>query len=220
MAINKEMKKPVKKSRGPVKKGSQKAEKEKIKENRIIRNVLIFIGIFFLMLILSFVIMKNSKNPKYGGLTFNIINEGELTFYHTSIPIIYKGEVAYYNIYLRNNPRELKRKVPFYGELDSIKNTVINITDEFDCEGDQVIAIANLVNIYGAIGKEIMKDENASCDELGRYTYLIVQQGEETSIEKFGTSCYKININDCEILEGTERFIAEMLAKYHSEVYE
>ncbi|MCX6750206.1 MAG: hypothetical protein NTZ83_02005, partial [Candidatus Pacearchaeota archaeon] len=64
-----------------------------------------------------------------------------------------------------------------------------------------------------------MRDENASCDELGRYMYIVVQPGEETSVEKFGPNCYNINIKDCEILEGTERFITEMLVKIHSDIY-
>ncbi|MGY4884969.1 MAG: hypothetical protein ACP5NZ_05310 [Nanobdellota archaeon] len=190
-----------------------------VNENKALKSVLVFIGVFFVVLIITFFILKSSNNPKYGGLTFNIIQEGQLTFYHTSIPVLYNGEVKDYNIYLRNNPRYLKKEVPFNGEIDSIKITAVNITKEFDCEGDQVIAIANLVNVYGAIKKDIMKDENATCDELGRYMYISIQPGEETSVEQIGPNCYNINIKDCEILEGTERFILELLSKYNSKVY-
>lgn len=197
-------------------------EKKKIKseEDKVLRFVLLFIGVFFLVLIVSFFVIRQQNNPDYKGLTFNVIQEGEITFYQTSFPVLYQGEVAEYNIYLRNNPKELARKVTFEGEIDSIKDTVINITKEFDCDGDQVIAIANLVNLYNALGKDIMADNNASCDELGRYMYIVVQPGEETSIEQYGPSCYNINIKDCEILEGTERFIAEMLVKIHSDIYD
>jgi hypothetical protein len=194
-------------------------KKERKQENKILRNVLIFIGIFFAILIASFIIMRFSNHPKYSGLTFNVIQEGQLTFYQTSIPTLHNGTVAQYNIYLRNDPKELKKEVPFVGAIDSIDNTVINITQEFDCNGDQVIAIANIVNLYGALNKKIMKDENASCDELGRYMYIVVQPGEETKIEKFGSNCYRIDIKDCEILQGTERFILEMLSKQYSDIY-
>lgn len=198
----------------------QKAMKEERKKlNNALRWLLIFIGIFFLVLIISFFVIKSSSNLKYGGLTFKAIQEGELLFYQTSFPIIYKGEVAEYNVYLRKNPKELSKKVEFSGEISSLQNSVIDIKKEFDCEGDQVIAIANLVNVYGAIGKKLMRDENASCDEFGRYMYIVVQPGEKTSIEQFGPSCYNINIKDCEILEGTERFILEILSKYRSDIY-
>ena len=193
---------------------------ERKEENKVLRAILLFVGIFFLVLLVSFFLIRTPTHQRYGGLTFKITQEGELTFYHTSFPIIYKGNPTEYNVYLRNNPKELVKKVPFDGEIDSIQNTVINITKEFDCEGDQIIAIANIVNVYNAIGKDIMKDENASCDESGRYMYIVVQPGESTSVEQFGPSCYSINIKDCEILQGTERFILELLSEYHSEIYE
>jgi hypothetical protein len=208
-------KKNIKKENNEV----REEKKERTKENKILKIILLIIGFFFLAIIVSFVMMRISSHPKYGGLTFNVVQEGELKFYQTSFPIIYKGDVAKYNIYLRKNPKELQRKIPFTGEISSIQDTVIDIRKDFDCNGDQVIAIANIVNLYGAINKKIMRDENASCDELGRYMYLVVQPGEETSVEQFGPNCYNINVKDCEILEGTERFIMEMLAKINSNIY-
>jgi hypothetical protein len=194
-------------------------KKERKEENKILKVVLFFIGVFFLALVIAFVSMKSSNHPKYGGLTFNAIQEGQLQLYQTSIPTIHNGNVADYNIYLRNNPKELKKNVDFDGQIDSLDDTVINITKEFDCNGDQVIAIANLINVYAAINKKIMKDDNASCDELGRYMYLVIQPGEETRIDQFGPSCYNIQIKECEILPGTERFIIELLAKANSDIY-
>ena len=185
------------------------------KENKILRNVLISIGIILLILVLSVFIGKASTHFKYKDVKFNIVKEGELTLYHTSFPVVYNGTNMMYNIYLRNDPRKLNRKVPAKGTLLSIEDTVLNITQETGCDGKEGrgTAIANLINLYGAIGKDIMKDENASCDDLGRYMYINIQPGNETRIDKFGPNCYNINIKDCEILEGTERFIAGLLVK-------
>jgi hypothetical protein len=194
-------------------------KKDRKKENKILKVILMIIGIFFLILVISFASMRTSNHPKYGGLTFDVIQQGQITFYKTSVPTLYNGSVAEYNIYLRNNPKELRRKVAFNGEIDSIRDTVINITQEFDCNGDQVIAIANVINLYSALNKKIIKDDNASCDSLGRYMYVVVQPGEETRIDQFGPNCYNIQIKECEILPGTERFIMEMLAKDYSNIY-
>jgi len=183
------------------------------KENRLLRNILIFIGIIFLIMVLSFFIANSSNQFKYKGVKFDIMQEGQLTLYHTSFPVMYNGTEMTYNIYLRNDPRELEKKVPASGTLASLDDTVVNITQEFDCDGKQMIAIGNLQNVYNAIGRSFIRDENASCDSLGRYMYLVIQPGNETSIEKFGPNCYNINIKDCEILEGTERFIVGMLVK-------
>jgi hypothetical protein len=162
---------------------------------------------------LIFFIVNAPNKFDYKGVTFNVVNEGNLVLYHTSFPVAYNGGVADYNIYLRNDPREIAETVPAKGTLLDIQDTVINITQEFNCDGKQMIAIANLNNLYSAIGKKLITDENASCDSLGRYMYVVIQPGNETSVEKFGPNCYNINIKDCEILEGTERFIAGLLVK-------
>jgi len=185
------------------------------KENKLLRNVLIFIGIVFLVLVISVFIGKASTHFKYKDVKFDIVKEGELTLYHTSFPVIYNGTNMVYNIYLRNDPRELEKTVPAKGTLLSIDDAFYSVSQEIECDGKQGrnTAIPNLQNTYNAIGKNFIRDENASCDPQGRYMYIVIQPGNETSIEKFGPNCYNININNCEILEGTERFIAGLLVK-------
>jgi len=39
--------------------------------------------------------------------------------------------------------------------------------------------------------------------------FVLIQESTRTSIEQFGPACYNINIKNCEILEGTERFLAD-----------
>jgi hypothetical protein len=46
--------------------------------------------------------------------------------------------------------------------------------------------------------------------------YIVIQPGNETRIDKFGPNCYSININNCQILEGTERLIGKMLVAINS----
>jgi hypothetical protein len=195
----------------PVKKG------QKANESKILVSILICLGFLILMVVVYFVASKSATQFKYDGIKFTVMKQGELTLYQTSFPVIYKGNKSVYNIYLRNDPRILDKEVPAPDTPLVIDNTVVNITKEFNCNGDQVIAIANIVNLYGAIGKKIIKDENASCDSAGRYMYLTIQPGNETQIEKVGPNCYNININKCEILEGTERFLTKMLASINSE---
>jgi hypothetical protein len=215
--VKKDGKEKIVETNGIIQKDSiRKGEIER--ENKLLRNILIAIGIFLLVIVLAFFIAKASHQFKYKGVKFNIVKEGDLILYHSSFPIIYNGSNAVYNIYLRNDPRELEKKVPAEGTLVSIKDTVINITQGIECDGKEGrgTAIANLVNLYGAIGKKIMKDENASCDPLGRYMYINIRPGNETSIKEFGPGCYNININNCEILEGTERFISGMLVRINT----
>ncbi len=216
--VEKDGKEKIVEAKGIIEEDSARRKGEIEKENKLLRNILIFIGIFLLVIVLSFFIIKFSNQFKYKGVKFNIIEEGELIFYHTSFPVMHNGEIANYNIYLRNDPRELGKKVLAKGPIISIEDAAINMAEDFNCNGDGIIAIANLVNLYNALGKNVMKDDNSSCDDLGRYMILNINSGNETNIENFGPNCYNININNCEILEGTERFIVGMLVKINRDL--
>ena len=192
----------------------KKGQKEE--ENKVLVGILIFLGFLVLMVAIYFFAIKASNQFKFEGVKYTVIKQGQLTLYQTSFPVIYNGSKKQFNIYLRNDPRKIGKNVPAPLESISISNTVINITKEFDCNGDQVIAIANVINLYGALGKKIIKDENASCDVLGRYMYIVIEPANETRIDKTGTNCYDIKINKCEILPGTERFITKLLSGINS----
>lgn len=189
---------------------------EKVKENKLLFKILLVIGIFFLAILVAFFVMRSSSHLKYNGVTFNTIQEGEITFYQTAFQVIYNGKLTNYNIYLRNNPKKLEKNVPFEGELDLKNFMVINTTSEnLFCEGDWNLAIGNMINL-GIFNIDIMKDENASCSEGGEYMFIEIEEGEETKIEQFGPSCYKLIVSDCEILPVTERFMIEVFSEVNS----
>lgn len=192
-----------------VKKGKKKTSgKKQIKQENKILKIFVFGIIGFILTIMLFAFFMNSlSNFEYEGVKFKTVKEGELVLYRTAIPVTYRGVENEYNFYLRNDPRKLD--VSFDSGLDLLKNVVINETGNFLCDGDGVIAIANMVNLYEVIGIDVIKDDTADCDFQGRYMFIRLLQGNETSIEKFGPSCYNININNCEVLEGTERFMIE-----------
>lgn len=186
---------------------------ERIKENKLLLKILLVIGFFFLAILVAFFVMKPSARPDYNGVTFNVVQEGELTFYETSFNVIYQGKPTLYNIYLRNNPKELEKNVPFEGELELKNFMVLNsTTSNLFCEGDWNLAIGNLLNL-NIFNIEIMKDENASCSSAGEYMFVEIEEGEETKIKQTGPSCYKLIVNDCEILPVTERFMIEFFSE-------
>jgi len=210
--------KRVKKKRGKrkeediEKKISRKKEIES--QNRILKNFFIGIGIVIIAGFLVFLLINQAKTFEYKGVKFKIVKEGGLTLYRTSLPVIYQGKEIPYNFYFRNDPRELEN-VPFNGEISLAEILVINSTESFNCNGDGVIAVANLLNLYKISGIEVIKDENATCDPEGRYAFIQLQAGNETSIEKFGPACYNVNINNCEILKAIERLMIESLIEIH-----
>jgi len=195
-----------------VKKKSKKVSKQAKQQNKILRNIfLVFLSIT-LIIGSYFLSSYYITNFEYNGLEFKIIKEGDIIFYHTFLNLERDDAPVKYNFYLRNDPRKLE-KITFEEDLLLLTNMVLNVTDEFNCNGDGVIAIANLANLYSAVGINIIRDENATCDEQGRYKYLNIQPGEETKIEHDGSGCYQMYISDCEILKGTERFMLDSLVE-------
>lgn len=186
-------------------------KKEQVKsENRILKNFLIGIGIIIVIIVLIVLVLNSAKSFEYEGVKFKIVKEGNLILYKTSIPVTYQGKKISYNFYLRNDPRDLGKNIPFEGEINHLaKNLVINSTEGFNCDGDGIIAIANLLDLYKIYGIRVIKDENATCDPEGKYAFIQLQAGNKTSIEKFGPICYNVNINNCEILKALERLMLE-----------
>jgi len=220
------------KKRKKIKKGQKEVEKpisketQIKKENEIVRNVLIAIIAFMVILLFIGLALKSAGGFKYEGVKFNVkkfCDAGPpcLTTYKTSLPVKNNGtyirvtsklnKTNDYNFYLRNDPRKLD--VKFEGTLVLKKIMVFNSEEDFVCEGKGAIAGANINQLYSVLGIDVMKDENATCDSLERYMLVTVKSDNKTSIEQVGPACYNINIKDCEVLEGTEKFMIETLIK-------
>lgn len=189
-----------------------KASKKDIQNNeKQLKIILWIIGFVFLTMFLVIVGLKMVRTVHYENTKFEIVQEGELIFYNTVIPIYKEGEhIADYNFYLRTNPKDLKN-VPLEGDLLLRKGYTINVTtNNLFCDGDWSIAIANLQTQYSVAGAVLINDVNATCDDLSRYTYFEIKEGNETKIvQRDGKSCYDIYVSNCEIIPATEKIMAE-----------
>ncbi|MFH1325677.1 MAG: hypothetical protein ABIH49_02830 [archaeon] len=193
-------------------KGSEIVEdtpsKKQMKDNnKMILKVLLTIGFLIVVFLAVYFFMSSLRHFDYQGVRFDIINEGNLVFYKTSFPVMYEGEEAVYSIFLRNNPHELE-KINFSGELNLMENVVVNASENLYCDGDGTIAIANMAKL-GIFGIKMVKDNSVSCDADGRYMYLNIKEADESGIEQYGPSCYNLNVNNCEVIEVTEKFMVE-----------
>ncbi|MBU4308369.1 MAG: hypothetical protein KJ566_01070, partial [Nanoarchaeota archaeon] len=186
-------------------------------QNKLLKQVLLWLG-FIIFLVLVFTLISYLRtNFKYDNVEFEVVKDsGGIIFFKTSLPVVSDGKNLNYNFYLRNDPKDLKN-VRFEGKLDIKEFMVMNYTNEFSCEGYGAIAIANMNSLYNLIGTKVMKDDNATCDEQGRYIFLKILSGEKTKVEQFGPACYNLYVKDCEILEATERFMLETFVKIASE---
>jgi hypothetical protein len=182
-------------------------------ENRILRNIFISIGIVVLILLGITVYVNLTSTFEINGAKFEMEKYGELLFYKYGVPI---GEDTTFNIYIRNDPRDLEKKVPFNGTIDleklrRSKFFVINEEGDYFCSGKGTIATPNLaIQLYQKLLEaEILTDPNATCSNESKYMYVNIIDGNETRIDEINDNCFEITIANCEILEGTERFMLE-----------
>lgn len=209
------MAKKMVKKRKEITKKKEEVKEEPIKKgqtkdyNKILRNFLTGGAIFIVLILLAFYAIKSTKKFEYEGVDFEIVKMGSLVLYNTKIPVVIDGKNAEYNFYLRKDPRKTGKEVPFDGNLSLARNLVLNSTKDFNCDGYGIIAIANLLNLYKISGIEVIKDETAGCDPEGKYAFVNLVERNETRIINIGSSCYQVEISNCEILEATERLMIE-----------
>ena len=194
----------------------EKPKKEQVvDENKLLRNILITLGILMLIFLGIYFFINSSKSFEYKSVGYTIVNE--IAPYSTSFPVKYQGKDAVYNIYLRNDPRKIGENIPFSGEINLKQNLVINATNNLNCNGDGIIAVANLAKIQ-IFQMEILKDKNATCDSQGMYTFVNIVEGNESKVEQYGPSCYELTVNNCEVIPVTERFLIEVFAEVKSKI--
>lgn len=192
------------------------ADKEELKnQTRQLKILLIVIGGIVLFLVGGYLVMKSMQTYEYGGRSYDTVIEGNLILAHTSFPLYSSmtgNHIADYNVFIRNDPRKLNREVEFEGEIVLTDLTVLNVTGDFNCDGDGVISIANMNQMLDIIGSKVVQDPNTTCEKGGRrYTYIEIKEGEENKVIQTDESCYDFIVKDCEILKVTEKFMVEIL---------
>jgi hypothetical protein len=168
--------------------------------------------------------IDESNKVKYKGLEFNKEMIGTVLFYHLGYySVNNEGKTFYNNMYLRIDPRE--NKVPVEGKIsfDRGKNILIGLSNMEleDCE-DSLIAVAGLTqflmgNQYN-VRAGILYEEEAresghewiNCEKFRSNSVIEISKGNETKITS-GNGCIKIQINECKILEATEKLQVQAL---------
>jgi len=184
-------------------------------ERKMLKGIFLVIGAFILTIILIICLINSTRHFEYEGVEFDVVKEGNLIFYKTSIPATYNGKEIPYNFYLRNDPRKLN--VPVSEKIEFKENIVLEVTTEdLFCEGDWSLAIGNLMNLYGILGVNLLvKNESKSYEPENKYMFITIQPANITNIEKTGNNFYNMNVNNCEILKVAEKLMLETFIRYH-----
>jgi len=196
---------------------SESKEKRAERENRFLKNLFIFFGIVLAGFIIGSLAFSEAVEFQYRGVNFTIVEFCDakpcLKTYNTKLPVLADGKESDYNFYLRNDPRKLEKQVPFNGDLQIPKNVTIDVTYNRICQGYSSVAMDNFGTLMRILNLNVTAEEGLSCGSGINEMQVIVQEGEETKIERIGSACYVIEIKECEVLRGMERFMIEMFVE-------
>ncbi len=206
-----------------------KAEAEKavsVQEKQLKYVVITMIAIVVVALVVYYWVQE-SKRFEYGGIKFEEIDSNKIKMYQGKIPIKDAGGnlVANYNIFLRNDPRELD-DIAVNGSIRFMPNVVASLAPEAerDCS-DNGIAGANFFGFLKSAGLKTLlaynnqryaEERNASyavCRQNVGYTLVSIVKGSENKITQNSQDCYTLEFKDCDILKVVERFIVASYAQ-------
>ncbi|MDO8528646.1 MAG: hypothetical protein Q7S06_02015 [Nanoarchaeota archaeon] len=218
----------------------EKAE-DKNKHNKIIIGVFIAIIFVAALFVVVHLIVNSMNQFTYKGVEFAIDKTTLVgkTVYRTSIPVERKDSItgkmissADYNFWLRNDPRQLDKKVPVTnGKLNFAKNIVLDLTtDKLFCEGDWNIGLQNSLNLFHLLGFNVsVKNNTTEYGSASEFMFITIQIGNSTNIEKKSPemnldnkgevqtkdeNSYNLNVNNCEVIPAFERLMLEAFARY------
>lgn len=195
--------------------------KEVQKQNKILKNLFIIFGLVLVLIFAYYAYAQYQTHINYKDVSFEASRYGEVLFYETTtFAESNDGTNQPFGFRLRTNPRDLK-DVPFEN-LENFSLLKVNGysygENDFNCQGQAVLAMENLKRTFSKMGMSFVRDENETCDADGRYNFFKLTLGNETKINQIGNRCYEITVkgteDSCEILKGTEKLMVEMYVKY------
>ncbi|MBI2630306.1 hypothetical protein HYW76_04330 [Candidatus Pacearchaeota archaeon] len=189
--------------------------------------IIAFFVIVIIAVIIVYSIFTGAGRFDYIGLEFQKEKRGNVMFYLTQFPLTddFGNVVSYLPTYFREDPRKTTRIV-INGSI-RLKESVALAAEKEIVEGceDSILAATTLslylkqlgISSFGATtnktAAEELKREYVSCDDTSEYSIVIFQLGNESRIDRNG-DCYTLQINNCEMMNVTERFMLGVYANY------
>lgn len=208
----------------------EKTRKKATKSNRE-KEIKIVVGVMvsiILIVLLVFLIGQSQKNFEYNGLEFKERQMGEITYYDTHFLVRTNDRSKKrFKFSFRNDPRELKN-ITVEGNIVLNKNVGLAADSDLICENNNLALMTLSINFFDRLGidtfsgttnKTLAERYNKSllrCNDT-RYSVLSFRKGNKTRIVREG-DCYRIYVNDCQIMEVSEKFMIDWYEGYKERV--
>ncbi len=199
------------------------------KEDKQIIGVLITIALVFSLFLGTYFYVQSLKTFKFAGVEWVKEDYNGLEIYHSRFPLIYKGEIKhYYNMFLRNDPRE--NEIPTNFSFNTYPELIVSVSPEAGKCSSMGRVVSDLTmfmnalpvtkNISGAVSNQSVAEELnlrfANCTSEKQKTIILIEKSEKPFIEQEG-DCYKIKVGECENVMAIEKFIVEIVNQLNYE---
>lgn len=199
-------------------------KKERRLEKEIL-GVLIFLGVLIGVFVIASSYFKSLNYFEYEDLTFSKKRVGNIEVFHHNYYIKTAQRLVNYNFYIRNDPRY--NNVTVEGDKSKLlaPGTVVYVTINSDglqqcrygslavgsissfLSDNQMTVIGGNLNFWDI---PIKKDEWITCQNKPGNRVVEIFEGNETKVTIDG-NCYQVQVNNCEILEATEKLEVQSL---------
>ena len=198
------------------------------KQNKYIKYFVLIMAII-LLIIVAFAFKPKEAKFEYLGMEFERVMFDKIPLYQTVVQPINRitGEASGINyvIYLRNDPRKLEF-VPIIGRIKLTRDVIVALDKsitEANCV-NATLAALNMGQFMNAAGIKALRgttnlteaeEDNlryASCESSDNISVIITEIGNKTEVVQEDVNCYKIKVNNCQVIEATERFLVGALA--------
>ena len=208
---------------------SMKKKNLEVRKERKIERELLGILAFLAVLVIAFLIasayFRSLNSFEYNGLTFSKQKLGEIQlFHHTYYVKTSSGQLAKYNFYVRNDPRENNVSISGKSNLlsaGSVAYLSVNSDGLQQCiygplalgsissfmSDNQMKVVAGNLDFWQA---GVRRDLWATCENKPGNRVIEILKGNETKVTIKG-NCYRIEVANCEILEATEKLELQSL---------
>ncbi len=221
-----------KKENEDIKNKEEEIEKNEVmldinKQEKQIKKIFIIGVLIFIIFFLILFFINESKNFVYGGIKFKKIKMGNLNLYYSLLPVrnMAGNVIANFNLYLRNDPRELEY-IPINTTINLKKDMTVSLGPKADrCSYGAVstnflsqFLLASGINYdVASINETYAKQKKikyANCENsTNEKIVLVIKKGNSTIINKEKEGCYVIEFADCSEMQGAiERFVVGAIA--------
>lgn len=190
------------------------------------KGVVIVMAVLILSILVTYLIVQESKEFKLNGMKFYKEKEGNVLYYKSLLGYATaSGQNIPFILKLRHDPRRLD-SIPIDGFLRLKGDVVLSLAPALTNCSETYITMMDFSRTLTGFGydvegattdKNYAKEHNATladCRSSMNKTVIVMIEGNETKISQekvFFKDCYIIEISNCEIQESFERFIVGLV---------